>query len=198
MKKLFFIAYFITCATTAATILSSQAESPVEQLVRIMLSNTNPKDKCSYVLARERKPNDYQDVYNLATKYQKLLKGIIHDGRTFAMLCVEKGHADVLARLINEDYLVDLATPCNVWGPHEPQTTVLHKLLSEVWKLRSFKDLYSEEYIARISELTKLIINKYPDLLDIPVNRARTARNEALSRCGGAYIGDLIPPRDLP
>jgi hypothetical protein len=39
MKKLFFIAYFIAWANIATTLLPSQAESPVEQLVRISSSN---------------------------------------------------------------------------------------------------------------------------------------------------------------
>lgn len=107
MKTLFFIACFIACATI---LLPSQAESSAEQLVRIMISNTNIKDQIPYILTMKRNPNDYQDVYNLAIKNPKLLKGIIHDGQTFAMLCVQRGYADVLERLINEDYLVDLAT----------------------------------------------------------------------------------------
>lgn len=193
MKKLFFIACFIACANSATTELPSQAESSVKQLIRIMMSN-NTKDKPPYILTKERNPNDYQDVYNLAIKHPKLLKGIIHDGRTFAMLCLQRGYADVLERLINEDCLVDLATPCNLNGPHNPQTTVLHKLFSEVSKLRNFKDFHSEDYIAGIIELTKLVIKKYPALLDIPVKNARTARNDAIFLWRN--LGDLIP-RDL-
>lgn len=194
MKKLFFIAGFIACANIAITLLPSQAESSVQQLVRIMMSSTNTEDQVPYILTKKRHPNDYQNVYNLVIKHPKLLKGIIHDGRTFAMLCVQRGYADVLARLINEDYPVDLITPCNLYGPHEPQTTVLHRLLSEVWKLRKFKDIYSEDYTECITGLTKLIIDKYPGLLDTPVNRARTAGNNAIFLWG---LYDLIP-RDLP
>lgn len=188
MKKLFFIA----CVTIATTLLSSQSESSVEQLVRIMMSDTN--DSCPYNLTMRRNPNDYQNVYNLATKHPELLKGIIHNGKTFAILCVQRGYADVLERLINENRLVDLATPCNSCGPHEPQTTVLHELFREVSGFRRFKNVWPEDYVARITELTKLIINKYPDLLDIPVNRADTARDRAIF-WGNLY--DLIP-RNLP
>lgn len=194
MKKLFFIA----CVAIATTLLSSQSVSPVEQLVRIMKSTAEDKRytaPCN--LARERNPNDYQDVYNLVTKHPELLKGIIYDGRTFAFLCVERGYADVLERLINEGSPVDLATPCYECGPHEPQTTVLHELFREVAGFRICKNAFPEDYVVRITELTKLIINKYPDLLDIPVYRNRTARDQARfwGDCGGLY--DLIP-RNLP
>lgn len=197
MKKLFFIAWFIVCATSATLLLPSQAGSPVEQLIHIMMSNA--RCDCPYTLAEKRNPNDYQDVYNLAKKHQKLLKGIIHNGRTFAMLCIERGYADVLERLLNDGCLVDLATPCNLFGFHEPQTTVLHQLLREVSKLRRFKKYYPECYIARITALIELIINKYPDLVDVPVNRARTVRQEVL--CTLDNVGDLIhsaTSRNLP
>ena len=124
-----------------------------------------------------------------------MLKGIIHDGQTFAMLCVQRGYADILERLINENCPVDLATPCNLCGPHEPQTTVLHKLLAQVSTLRVLKSIYPEDYITHITGLTKLIINKYPELLDMPVNRERTARKQALFHHGN--INDLIP-NNLP
>lgn len=192
MKKLFFIAYLIACTHTAIASRSSQANNPVEQFVRIMMSNTNPEDQIPYFLTKKRNSNDYQDVYNLATKHPKLLKGIIHDGQTFAMLCVQRGHADVLERLINEGYPVDLTTPC-LDESRECQTTVLHNLLGQVWQVRLIKESYSEDYSARITGLTKLIINKYPDLLDIPVNKARTARSKALER----NLYDLIP-RNIP
>lgn len=196
MKKLFFILCLIVCAHSAATELPSQAESSVEQLVRIMMSNTKRWDQCPSILAEKRNPNDYQEVYNLATKHPKLLKGIIHDGRTFAMLCIQRGYADVLERLINEDYPVDITTPCNLYAnPDEPETTVLHILFLEVSKVRKFKDCHSEDYIERITGLTKLIINKDPSLLDMPVKKAPTARSQAIFLWRN--LGDLIP-RDLP
>ncbi len=181
MKKLFFIAYLIACTNIATVLISAQTESSVEQLVRIMMSGTNTKDVPAALLAKKRSPDDYQDVYDLVTKHPKLLKGIIHDHRTFAMLCVQRGYSDLLACLIKKGLPVDLATPCNLIGLDEPQTTVLHILLSEVWKLRKF-NCYSEEYTACITKLTKLIIKKYPELLDMPVYRSRTAGMHAHGR----------------
>lgn len=192
MKK-FFIAGFISGASIATISLpSAKSANPIEQCVQIMVSNADP-DEVPYYLMQKRSPHDYQDVYNLVTQHPKLLKGIIHDGKTFAMLCVQRGYADVLERLINENYPVDLATPCNVWGPHEPETTVLHELLGQVWQIRFFKDAFSEDYSKCITRLTKLIINEYPDLLDLSVNGANTARSKAIYR----QLYDLIP-RDLP
>lgn len=176
MKKKVLIASFLALsgALIVAGTSTLQAESPVEQCVRIMMSN---RDECPYTLRKKRNLNDYQDIYNLAIKHPVLLKGIIHDGQSFAMLCVKRGHADVLERLINENSSVDLATPCSLYFPEEPQTTVLHQLLREVSKMRTFRDVYSEDYIAHITELTKLVIDKYPDLLDMPINKAKTARH---------------------
>jgi len=180
MKKLFFISWFIVCITIATGLLPSQTDDSVEKLVHIMVSGANTKDLPSSILMERRNPNDYQDVYDLVIKNPTLLKGIIHDGRTFAMLCVKRGHPDLLERLIAEGHPVDLATPCNLIGPHEPQTTVLHELFGENCKLRGFsKSCYPEEYIALITRLTKLIINKYPQLLDVPIDRNRTARQQA-------------------
>lgn len=187
MKKLFFIACFIA-SSTGASLASSQEEGSAEQLIRIMMKTKG--DIPAYDLTSDRNPNDYQNVYNLAIKYPQLLKGIIHDGRTFAMLCVERGYADVLERLINEDYPVDLATPCNLYGLNEPQTTVLHRLISEVAKVRLCK-YYPEDYATPITTLTKLIINRYPDLLDMHVKGTRSAGFWALE----LHLYDLIPPR---
>lgn len=187
MKKLFFLACFIAYASTGVSLASSQEEGSADQLIRIMMKTKG--NIPAYDLTRDRNPNDYQNVYNLAIKYPQLLKGIIHDGRTFAMLCVERGYADVLERLINEDHPVDLATPCNLLGPNEPQTTVLHRLISEVSKTR-FCKFYSEDYATRITALTKLIINRYPDLLDMRVKGTRSAGFWALE----LHLNDLIPP----
>ena len=95
------------------------------------------------------------------------------------MLCVKRGYSDLLTRLINEDCPIDLTTPCNLCGPHEPQTTVLHALFSAILSMGWFKKLYPEDYIERITELTKLIIKKYPDLLDMEIDREKTARHYA-------------------
>jgi hypothetical protein len=152
-------------------------KSRVDQLVHIMIRDS--KHESPYNLSKERNPNDYQDVYNLVIKHPELMQGIIQDGRTFAMLCVERGYADLLARLINENCPIDLAKPCNMCGPHNPQTTVLHRLFSQVRSMSRFKNAFPEDYIAGITNLTKLIINKYPDLLDIEVDREQTAREFA-------------------
>ncbi|MCC7414950.1 MAG: ankyrin repeat domain-containing protein [Epsilonproteobacteria bacterium] len=139
------------------------------------------KDEHPYTLAQNRNPHDYENVYTLATEHPTLLSGIIHKEQTFAMLCVKGGYADVLERLINEGRPVDLATPCNLDGPHEPQTTVLHELLHHVFMLRTFKTSYLEAYTEKITGLTRLIIKKDPGLLDVPVKKARTARQKVIS-----------------
>ncbi len=196
LAGLLFMACFIAYANIATTSCQPQAESPVEQLVRIMISDTDCKPsgcKDRYTLAEKRNPNDYQDVYDLATEHSELLQGIIHNERTFAMLCVERGYADVLARLINKSYPVDLATPCYLYGPSEPQTAVLSILFYTFNALHKFKGWPPEDYSTLITRLTKLIINKYPDLLDIELDRARTPRQEAEF----LELGDLIPS-DLP
>jgi hypothetical protein len=176
--------------------LSSKADSPVEQIIRIMISNTE-KHLSRYDLEKKRNSNDHQNVYTLATQHRQLLKGIIHNERTFAMLCVERGYNDVLARLIDEDYPVDLTTACYLIGPHECQTTVLHELFAQVSTLRRFREHFPQDYIERITALTKLIINKYPGLLDTPVNRARTVRQEVEFSWSDCNLRNLIPPRDL-
>lgn len=188
MKKKVLVASFLVLSGALIALGTStlQAESPVEQCVRIMMSN---RDECPYTLRKKRNPNDYQDIYNLTIKYPELLKGIIHDGDTFAMFCVKRGYADILERLINENSSIDLTTPCSVYFPEEPQTTVLHKLLREVSKMRAFGDVYSEDYITHITELTKLVIDKYPDLLDMPVNKAKTARQQIYMQDN---VSDLI------
>ena len=157
----------------------------VEQLVRIMMRDAKHKDH--YNLFKYRKPNDYQALYNLVITHPELMQGIIHDGRTFAMLCVERGYADLLVRIINENWPIDFATPCNMYGPHEPQTTVLHRLFGQMRSMGWFKDGFPEDYVATITELTKLIINKYPNLLDIKIYREQTARARAWD-WGVAYL----------
>lgn len=175
MRKITLIAIFIASVNITTSFLMSQTKSPIERLVEIMTAN--PGDTPSLLFA-ERKPQDSQDIYDLATEHQELLKGVIHDKRTFAMLCVHRGYADVLERLINEGYPVDLATPCNLFGPNNPQTTTLHELLSAV---RGFRACYfaapPEDYKTSIIKLAKLIIEKYPDLLDAPVHLQDTARS---------------------
>jgi hypothetical protein len=190
MKKSFFIPCFVLYITSVTALLLSHTESSVEQLTRIMMSNT--KHQIPHLLTKERSPNDYQDIYDLATKHQELLKGIIYDGQTFAMLCVKRGYADVLERLINEDCFVDLATPCYLYGIDEPETTVLHQLFFEVGKARRWKQekFYSEDYTERITALTKLIISKHPNLLDIPLKNEMTAGNYAIFHHN---LYDLVP-----
>src|SRR3972149_5634184 len=180
MKNCFFIALFIVCVNIVTASCQLQAKSSVEQLVHIMIRDT--KDDSPYLLTKNRNPSDYQDVYNLATKHPKLLNGIIHDGQTFAMLCVKRGYADLLASLIKEGYPVDLATPCYECGPDNPQTTVLHIVFRQIMIPGGnyfIRNCFPEDYIASIEELAKLIINKCPDLLDAPLNRAPTARSRA-------------------
>jgi len=189
MKNLFFIACFMLCATSAMAFFSSGKDA-TEQLVRIMMSNT--KDRKPYLLEKNRNPSDYHNVYNLAIKNPKLLKGIVHDEKTFAMLCITSGYADVLERLITEDYGVDLTTPCQLYSWSSSTSVVLDQLLYEVSKLRESKD-YPEDYSARIRRLTKLIINKYPDLLDTVRKRQHLDRNRQLND----ILYDLFP-RGLP
>jgi len=194
MKKLFFISWFIVCITAATGLLHSQTDDSVEKLVHIMVSGDTTKDLPSSLLMGRRNPNDYQDVYDLVIKNPTLLKGIIHDGQTLAMLCVKRGYPDLLERLIVEEHPVDLATPCNLIDPDEPQTTVLHALLGQYWTVSGFlSSSYSEEYIELIKRLTKLILNKYPQLLDVRIDRNRTARQQAFFW----GLGYLIPS-DLP
>ena len=171
MKKSLIFVLILACVINTA-----KPKSPVEQVVRIMMRDAN--HEAPSLLFKHRSPNDYQEVYDLVIKHPELMQGIIQDGRTFAMLCVERGYADLLARLINENCLIDLATPCNMCGPHNPQTTVLHNLFGQVRSMNLYwlKNAFPEDYIASIAELTKLIINKYPDLLDIEVDREQTAR----------------------
>lgn len=185
MKKLFFIALFMVCANIVTASYQLQAKSSVELLVRIMIRDS--KHESPYNLSKERNPNDYQDVYDLVINHPELMQGIIQDGRTFAMLCVERGYADLLAQLINENCPIDLATPCNMCGPHEPQTTVLHRLFGQIRSMSWFKNAFPEDYIEGITELTKLIIKKYPDLLDMKIDREQTARQYAWS-CELAYL----------
>jgi hypothetical protein len=177
MKKLFFIALFIVCANTVTASCQLQAKSSVEQLVHIMIRDTKHDSPC--ILSEEKTPDEYQAVYDLVIKHPELMQGIIHNGRTFAMLCVERGYADLLAHLINMNHPIDFATPCNMCGLHNPQTTVLHKLFGQVRSMGWFKNAFPEDYREEIADLTKLIIKKYPDLLDMKIDREPTARERA-------------------
>ena len=177
MKKLFFIALFIVCANTVTASCKLQAKNSVEQLVHIMIRDTKHDSPC--ILSEEKTPDEYQAVYDLVIKHPELMQGIIHNGRTFAMLCVERGYADLLAHLINMNHPIDLATPCNMCGLHNPQTTVLHKLFGQVRSMGWFKNAFPEDYREEIADLTKLIIKKYPDLLDMKIDREPTARERA-------------------
>lgn len=153
-------------------LIEQYIKNPIGRVVRIMTRNAN-QDTPS-LLFRDRNPHDYQDVYNLAINHPELMQGIIKDGRTFAMLCVERGYSDLLARLINENYPVDLTTPCTLDGPENPQTTILHILFREGHDWYWLKK--PADYKASVTELIKLIINKYPDLLDMKLDRQCTAR----------------------
>ena len=177
MKKLFFIALFIVCANTVTASCQLQAKSSVEQLVHIMTRDTKNDSPC--ILSEEKTPDDYQAVYDLVIKHPELMQGIIHNGRTFAMLCVERGYADLLAHLINMNRPIDLATPCNMCGLHNPQTTVLHQLFAQIRSMDWFKNAFPKDYSEGIADLTKLIIKKYPDLLDMEIDREPTARKRA-------------------
>ena len=179
MKKLFFIAFFSICANIFTASSQLQAKSSDEQLADIMIRDTNHDSP--YNLLKERTPSDYQAVYDLVIMHPELLQGIIYNGQTFAMLCVKRGYTDLLAHLINESYPIDFTTPCNLYGPHNPQTTVLHQLFGQIRSFGWFKGAFPDDYIEDITELTKLIINKYPDLLDMEIDREQTARQRAWS-----------------
>jgi hypothetical protein len=147
-------------------------------------------------LMKDRDANNPQLLYNLVTEYPELLQGIVHAGQTFALLCVNRGYADVLTRLINEDYPVDLATPCELYGPTEPQTCVLKQLLFEVKKVRLCKECYTKVYEEIITDLTKLIIKKYPNLLDLSLRKAETPRQEIIGDCISGFY-NLYDLRNL-
>lgn len=176
MKKLFFIALFIVYANVVTVSCQIQTKN-VEQLVHIMMRET--EHNSPYNLLKERTPGDYQAVYDLAIKNPELLQGIIYDGQTFAMLCIKRGYADLLTRLIHENCSIDFNTPCNLYSPDEPQTTVLHELFGQIHSMKRFKDCFPKDYIEDITELTKLIIKNNPDLLDMKIERQKTARNYA-------------------
>lgn len=160
-----------------AALFQPQAKSPAEQLVKIMMQDTEVESP--YNLLKRRTFDDYQVVYDLVLMYPELLQGIIHDGQTFALLCIQRGYSDLLTSLINENLPVDLTTPCNLCGLENPQTTVLHVLFGQIQTMQLFEKFYPEDYINGITELTKLIINKCPDLLDMKIDREKTARESA-------------------
>lgn len=189
MRNLSSIPPLSTGASAGTALSQLQVKSPVEQLVDIMMRDT--KNESPYTLLNERTPNDYQAVYVLVLKHPELLQGIIHDGQTFALLCVKRGYTDLLTRLINENSPVDLTTPCRVCGPENPETTVLHALFGQVRSMQWFQTTFPEDYIEDIKELTKLIINKRPDLLDMEIDRGKTARQFAYS----SEVGHLVPSK---
>ena len=190
MKKLFFIALIFCYANIAVASYQPQPKSSVEQLVHIMIQDSDESAPSIYF--RDKTPDDYQAVYDLVKKHPELLQGIIYNGQSFAMLCIKRGYSDLLMHLINEGCLVDLTTPCNLCGLHNPQTTVLHELFGQLRSMNWYwlRSAFPEDYIEHITDLTKLIIKTFPELLDMKLGRGvETAR-----QCAVSYnLGYLIP-----
>ncbi len=182
-----------TIINADAISLQLQSKSPVEQLVHIMMMH-DTENKAPYTLLNERTPNDYQAVYNLAVKNPELRQGIIHNGQTFALLCVNRGYFDLLTHLINEGFEVDFTTPCRLCGIENPQTTILHVLFGQIRQTQWFTSLFPEDYIKGIKELIKLIINECPGLLDLDIDREVTARKRAWNY----NLAYLIPKKPEP
>lgn len=179
VKNTFMILALLLQANLSFASDLGQQKSPIERIASIMMCDTD--HKVPYQLFKHRDPHHYQELYELVTQHPELMQGIILDGRTFAMLCVQRGYTDLLARLINENYSIDVAMPCYLYGLENPQTTVLHQLFGQFRSMTfSFlKDAFPKEYIADINDLIQLIISKYPELLDMNIDREPSARMRA-------------------
>ena len=195
MKKVFFFTSVIVYVLIATPLFPSKAESPVEQLVGIMVPNpTSSRDEWQEGLGKlilNRNPEDYERVYELATKYPELLSGIVYNRGTLAMLCIKRGYLDLLECLIDQGYPVDLATPCYLLGFDNPPTTVLYELIIRIWFIRNHSWFCNNQAINEsIIRLTKLIIRNNPDLLDITFPRTWSPRQKIQEN----DLNDLIPP----
>lgn len=197
MKKVFILfAGIIICVLNTTPLFPSKAESPVEQLVSIMVPNQTSSryewvDRTDILINR----NDYDRVYEIATKYPELLKGYVYtkdaNKGTFAMLCIKRGYVNLLECLINEGYPVDLATPCYLLGPDNPPTTVLYELIVNIGLRRQCSFVYQNRAFDESAiRLAKLIIQNNPDVLDITFHRAGSPRDK-IREYG---LGNLIPP----
>ena len=198
MKKVFYFLSVIVCVLIATPLFPSKAESPVEQLVDIMVPNAassrNIWDDSLELLISDRNSGDYERVYELVTKYPELLSGVIYNEGTLAMLCIRRGYLDVLERLIDQGYSVDLATPCYLLGFDNPPHTVLYELVFQIAFRRNHSWLFQSQEAVNVTEniirLAKLIIRNNPDLLDLTFPRSWSPR-ERIRMDGGK---DLIPP----
>lgn len=168
----------------------TQTESPTQQLARIMrLSDDQRSAPIFYQCIRDRDPNEAQRLYTLVIEHPELLQGVVYDGQTFSMLCVQRGYLDLFERLLNEDAPMDLTTPMKLNGPKEPSTSTLNQLIKYLRGVVLFRSMYPEEYIEKMFALTKLTIKKHPNLLDLPLERSRTARQQLIND----NLSSLIP-----
>jgi hypothetical protein len=116
--------WMLCLAAFSTLVCPLQAESSIDQLVEIMILENAPgrDNDCPYHLFIFRDLNRSQCVYDLVTKHPELLQGILYNGQTFAMICANRGCWDVLERLFFEDFPLDFAKSCELFGPYEPHT----------------------------------------------------------------------------
>ncbi len=174
MQKSLLFSYFMLYACTATASYYQQhgaTQDPADTLLNMMIGY------------RQQRATDYA-IYNHVVRHPELLQRVIKKDprQTFAMICLNTGRHCLLQEILEQNYTVDLTTPCEKrsrFNKHRTliKSTVLTSLFHQLDP--SFVQDKHSWKIVNTRRLAQVIIQRHPELLNITEDNGISPRNLA-------------------